>query len=87
MIIYTNQVLIAATSTAIWNRSKIAIAMAISVWVINVGFVTLGKFLLLLLLQDFGITQLPFFSAGVVQVGDRFQAFWIFSLNSSIATL
>jgi len=47
MTISINKVLIDATSAAIWNRSKIAVAMAIGVWAINIIFIIQGMFLLL----------------------------------------
>jgi hypothetical protein len=45
-----NQELIEIGSIAIWNRNKVATAAAISVWVINVAFLTQGKSLLPFLL-------------------------------------
>ena len=47
MTISINKALIDATSAAIWNRSKIAVAMAIGVWAINVIFIIQGMSLIL----------------------------------------
>jgi hypothetical protein len=38
-----NQVLIEITSIAIWNRERVVVAMAITVWVVNVAFLVQGK--------------------------------------------
>jgi hypothetical protein len=46
MVISREQVLIDVTSTAIWNRNKIAMAMAIGAWILNIGFIVLGRLLL-----------------------------------------
>lgn len=40
------QTLIEVASIAIWDRNKVIMATAISVWVINVGVLTQGMFLL-----------------------------------------
>jgi hypothetical protein len=40
------QTLIEIASIAIWDRNKVIMAAAISVWVINVGVLTQGMFLL-----------------------------------------
>ena len=40
------QTLIEVASIAIWDRNKVIIATAISVWVINVGVLIQGMFLL-----------------------------------------
>ena len=37
-----HKTLIEAASVAIWNRNKIAVALAIGTWVINVAFLILG---------------------------------------------
>ena len=55
--------------------------MAISVWVINVVFIILGRFLLLPPLQDLWDHTTALFSTGVVHVGDQFQVFWFFPLT------
>jgi hypothetical protein len=46
-IISTKQALIEITSIAIWNRNKVAMALAIGVWAMNVGFFIQGKSCLL----------------------------------------
>lgn len=40
------QTLIEVASIAIWDRNKVIMATTISVWVINVGVLTQGMFLL-----------------------------------------
>jgi len=50
MIMFTNEVLIETASSAIWNRNKVAVGMAFSVWVINIGFLIQGMSRLLSLL-------------------------------------
>ena len=50
-IVSPHQALIEAVSIAIWNKNKIAVALAIGTWAINVAFLILGRFHPLLLLQ------------------------------------
>lgn len=51
-IIYINKALIETASSAIWNRNRVAVAAAIGVWLINVGFLIQGRSRLLPLLQS-----------------------------------
>jgi len=68
-------VLIGIASLAIWNRNKVAVAMAISVWVINVGFLIQGKSRLLPSIPENMGSRNYCLAIGVARVGGQFKLF------------
>ena len=74
--ISTNQALIINTvSTALWNNNKVAVAMAISVWAINVVFLIQGRSRLLPSIAEHMGSRKYCLATDAAQVGDQFQLF------------
>ena len=76
-------VLIEVSSIAIWNRNKVAVVIAISVWGINVVFLVEGGCLPFPLYEVF--TRC--FVTGAARVSHEFQLFGPSHLMSSVAAL
>ena len=69
-----------AVSTAIWNRNKIAVAVAIGVWAINIAFFIQGRSVSPSIAEHVG-SHKRYLATGAVRVGGHFWAFWTHSFN------